>query len=265
MLQHPQSEAVDANSCPNTKHGLRVFAATKRRRARMRRKSNTIRSSDFVKFNPIADWTSEDVWNYIRANNVYLQSAARSATIQASAASIARVRLCLAKIRVRDVGRDKRRRNAVCINNRHNAIGHLEGAISIMSAIKPHGGVLINRVATGAEREALLLEAAGLHPIHSQYMDDFGFGFDRRRRIFAAYRIYERSGLPLGRERCVLRTDGMEHSDYIGGRRSESSELSVGQHAALVGEKTASSMPSSRSRASIPSTRSMKRSSIQDG
>ncbi|AIQ54998.1 phosphoadenylyl-sulfate reductase [Paenibacillus sp. FSL R7-0331] len=23
-----------------------------------------------VKFNPIADWTSEDVWNYIRANNV---------------------------------------------------------------------------------------------------------------------------------------------------------------------------------------------------
>jgi len=24
-----------------------------------------------VKFNPIADWTSEDVWNYIRANNVY--------------------------------------------------------------------------------------------------------------------------------------------------------------------------------------------------
>ncbi|WP_219834309.1 phosphoadenylyl-sulfate reductase [Paenibacillus sp. R14(2021)] len=24
-----------------------------------------------VKFNPIADWTSEDVWNYIRENNVY--------------------------------------------------------------------------------------------------------------------------------------------------------------------------------------------------
>ncbi|MFC5653056.1 phosphoadenylyl-sulfate reductase [Paenibacillus solisilvae] len=24
-----------------------------------------------VKFNPLADWTSEDVWNYIRTNNVY--------------------------------------------------------------------------------------------------------------------------------------------------------------------------------------------------
>lgn len=24
-----------------------------------------------IKFNPIADWTSEDVWNYIRTNNVY--------------------------------------------------------------------------------------------------------------------------------------------------------------------------------------------------
>ncbi|WP_223068748.1 phosphoadenylyl-sulfate reductase [Paenibacillus caui] len=24
-----------------------------------------------VKFNPIADWTSEDVWNYIRENNIY--------------------------------------------------------------------------------------------------------------------------------------------------------------------------------------------------
>lgn len=24
-----------------------------------------------VKFNPIADWTSEDVWNYIRDNNIY--------------------------------------------------------------------------------------------------------------------------------------------------------------------------------------------------
>lgn len=24
-----------------------------------------------IKFNPLADWTSEDVWNYIRTNNVY--------------------------------------------------------------------------------------------------------------------------------------------------------------------------------------------------
>ncbi len=34
-----------------------------------------------------------------------------------------------------------------------------------MSSIKPHGGVLINRVATEAEREALLAEAAALQSI----------------------------------------------------------------------------------------------------
>ena len=50
--------------------GLRGFAAIKRQHVRMRKKSNMIRNLDLIKFNPLAGWTSEDVWNYIRENDI---------------------------------------------------------------------------------------------------------------------------------------------------------------------------------------------------
>ena len=60
-----------------------------------------------------------------------------------------------------------------------------------MTSIKPHGGVLINRVANEAEREALLAEAAALQSIIVNTWAISDLDLDRRWRIFTTYRIYE--------------------------------------------------------------------------
>ena len=60
-----------------------------------------------------------------------------------------------------------------------------------MSNIKPHGGVLINRVAHEAEREALLQKQHALQSIIVNTWTISDLDLDRRWRIFATYWIYE--------------------------------------------------------------------------
>ena len=70
MLQHPQSRSANADIRLNMMHGLPVFAAIKHRHVQMRKKSNMMLNLDLLNLILLAGWTSEDVWNYIRENNV---------------------------------------------------------------------------------------------------------------------------------------------------------------------------------------------------
>ncbi|WP_219834308.1 sulfate adenylyltransferase [Paenibacillus sp. R14(2021)] len=106
-----------------------------------------------------------------------------------------------------------------------------------MSSIKPHGGVLINRVATGAERDSLLAEAASLTSIivNSWTISDLDLiavgafspltGFMNE----ADYRsVVERMRLADGTVWSIPITLAVEEI--------KASELAAGQRAALVGE-----------------------------
>ncbi|NBD28303.1 sulfate adenylyltransferase [Paenibacillus glycinis] len=106
-----------------------------------------------------------------------------------------------------------------------------------MSSIEPHGGVLINRVATGAERDALLSEAANLSSIvvNTWTISDLDLiavgafspltGFLNE----ADYRsVVERMRLADGTVWSIPITLAVEEA--------KASELSAGQRAALVGE-----------------------------
>ncbi|XEC94589.1 sulfate adenylyltransferase [Paenibacillus tarimensis] len=106
-----------------------------------------------------------------------------------------------------------------------------------MSNIKPHGGVLINRVAEGAEREKLLGEAAGLQSIVINTwtisdLDLIGVGAFSPLTGFmneADYKsVVERMRLADGTVWSIPITLAVEEKLAAG--------LSVGQRAALVGE-----------------------------
>ncbi|MBP3966693.1 sulfate adenylyltransferase [Paenibacillus lignilyticus] len=106
-----------------------------------------------------------------------------------------------------------------------------------MSSIKPHGGVLINRVASGAERDALLAEAAALPVIVVNTwaisdLDLIGVGAFSPLTGFlneADYRsVVERMRLADGTVWSIPITLAVEEA--------KASELSTGQRAALVGE-----------------------------
>jgi sulfate adenylyltransferase len=106
-----------------------------------------------------------------------------------------------------------------------------------MSSIKPHGGVLINRVASGAEREALLTEAAKLKTIVINTwtvsdLDLIGVGAFSPLVGFmneADYRsVVETMRLADGTVWSIPITLAVEEK--------KASEFSVGQRAALVGE-----------------------------
>ncbi|SDX90839.1 sulfate adenylyltransferase [Paenibacillus sp. CF384] len=106
-----------------------------------------------------------------------------------------------------------------------------------MSSIKPHGGVLINRVASGAERDALLAEAAALPVIIVNTwavsdLDLIGVGAFSPLTGFlneADYRsVVERMRLADGTVWSIPITLAVEEA--------KASELSTGQRAALVGE-----------------------------
>ncbi|RAP73198.1 sulfate adenylyltransferase [Paenibacillus montanisoli] len=106
-----------------------------------------------------------------------------------------------------------------------------------MSSIKPHGGVLVNRVASGAERDALLAEAAALPVIILNTwavsdLDLIGVGAFSPLTGFlneADYRsVVERMRLADGTVWSIPITLAVEEA--------KASELSAGQRAALVGE-----------------------------
>ncbi|QYR22210.1 sulfate adenylyltransferase [Paenibacillus sp. sptzw28] len=106
-----------------------------------------------------------------------------------------------------------------------------------MSSIKPHGGVLINRVASGAEREALLTEAAALKSIvintwTASDLDLIGVGAFSPLIGFmneADYRsVVEKMRLANGTVWSIPITLAVEEK--------KASEFTVGQRAALVGE-----------------------------
>ncbi|MBM7569371.1 sulfate adenylyltransferase [Paenibacillus sacheonensis] len=106
-----------------------------------------------------------------------------------------------------------------------------------MSSIKPHGGVLINRVATGAERDALLAEAAKLSSIIVNNwtisdLDLIGVGAFSPLTGFlneADYRsVVERMRLADGTVWSIPITLAVEEA--------KASELAAGQRAALIGE-----------------------------
>ncbi|WP_308636564.1 sulfate adenylyltransferase [Paenibacillus silvisoli] len=106
-----------------------------------------------------------------------------------------------------------------------------------MSSIKPHGGVLVNRVASGAERDALLAEAAALPVIVVNTwavsdLDLIGVGAFSPLTGFlneADYRsVVERMRLADGTVWSIPITLAVEET--------KASELSTGQRAALVGE-----------------------------
>ncbi|MBW7477513.1 sulfate adenylyltransferase [Paenibacillus oenotherae] len=106
-----------------------------------------------------------------------------------------------------------------------------------MSNIKPHGGVLINRVATGAEREALLAEAASLQTIEINNwtvsdLDLIGVGAFSPLVGFlneADYRsVVERMRLADGTVWSIPVTLAVEEA--------KAAQLAVGKRAALVGE-----------------------------
>ncbi|CAE6336698.1 unnamed protein product [Rhizoctonia solani] len=106
-----------------------------------------------------------------------------------------------------------------------------------MTSIKPHGGVLVNRIATGAERETLLSEAASLSSIivNSWTISDLdliGVGAFSPLTGFMNeedYRsVVDRMRLADGTIWSIPITLAVEEA--------KASELSVGQRAALVGE-----------------------------
>jgi sulfate adenylyltransferase len=106
-----------------------------------------------------------------------------------------------------------------------------------MSSIKPHGGVLVNRIATGAEREALLAVAASLTSIEVNTwtisdLDLIGVGAFSPLTGFmneADYRsVVEKMRLANGLVWSIPITLAVEDA--------KAAELSVGQRAALVGE-----------------------------
>lgn len=106
-----------------------------------------------------------------------------------------------------------------------------------MSSIKPHGGVLINRVATGAEREALLAEAATLATIVVNAwtisdLDLIGVGAFSPLTGFlneADYRsVVERMRLADGTIWSIPITLAVDEA--------QAAELTNGQRVALVGE-----------------------------
>ena len=78
------------------------------------------------KFNPLADWSDDDVWTYLRAQRRSLQRAARPRLSVASAARRARVRWHRARTSAPAAGGGKRRstRNADCTRaDRHRRCG----------------------------------------------------------------------------------------------------------------------------------------------
>ncbi|SFJ89608.1 sulfate adenylyltransferase [Paenibacillus sp. UNC496MF] len=106
-----------------------------------------------------------------------------------------------------------------------------------MTSIKPHGGILVNRIATGAERETLLSEAASLSSIIVNTwtisdLDLIGVGAFSPLTGFMNeedYRsVVERMRLANGTVWSIPITLAVEEA--------KASELSVGQRAALVGE-----------------------------
>ncbi|REE68815.1 sulfate adenylyltransferase [Paenibacillus taihuensis] len=106
-----------------------------------------------------------------------------------------------------------------------------------MTSIKPHGGVLVNRIATGAEREALLPEAASLPSIIINNwtisdLDLIGVGAFSPLTGFlneADYRsVVERMRLADGTVWSIPITLAVEEA--------KAAELSTGQRAALIGE-----------------------------
>lgn len=106
-----------------------------------------------------------------------------------------------------------------------------------MSSIKPHGGVLVNRIATGAEREALLAEAASLQSIEINNwtvsdLDLIGVGAFSPLTGFlneADYRsVVENMRLADGTVWSIPITLAVEEA--------KAAELSVGKRAALIGE-----------------------------
>ncbi|QHW32703.1 sulfate adenylyltransferase [Paenibacillus rhizovicinus] len=106
-----------------------------------------------------------------------------------------------------------------------------------MSSINPHGGVLVNRVAAGTEREALLAEAAGLTSIIVNNwtisdLDLIGVGAFSPLKGFmneADYRsVVDRMRLADGTVWSIPITLAVEEA--------KAAELSAGQRAALVGE-----------------------------
>jgi sulfate adenylyltransferase len=106
-----------------------------------------------------------------------------------------------------------------------------------MSSIKPHGGVLVNRIATGAEREALLAEAASLKSIIVSNwtisdLDLIGVGAFSPLTGFmneADYRsVVETMRLSNGLVWSIPITLAVEPA--------KAAELAAGERAALVGE-----------------------------
>ncbi|AZN38396.1 sulfate adenylyltransferase [Paenibacillus albus] len=106
-----------------------------------------------------------------------------------------------------------------------------------MTSIKPHGGVLVNRIATGVEREALLTEAASLPAIIVNNwaisdLDLIGVGAFSPLTGFlneADYRsVVERMRLADGTVWSIPITLAIEEA--------KAAELSTGQRAALIGE-----------------------------
>ncbi|MBO7747568.1 sulfate adenylyltransferase [Paenibacillus sp. MWE-103] len=106
-----------------------------------------------------------------------------------------------------------------------------------MTSINPHGGVLVNRIATGAERETLLSEAASLSSIIVNTwtisdLDLIGVGAFSPLTGFMNeedYRsVVERMRLANGTVWSIPITLAVEEA--------KAAELSVGQRAALVGE-----------------------------
>ncbi|QHT63329.1 sulfate adenylyltransferase [Paenibacillus lycopersici] len=106
-----------------------------------------------------------------------------------------------------------------------------------MSSIKPHGGVLVNRIAAGSEREALLAEATSLTSIIVNNwtisdLDLIGVGAFSPLTGFlneADYRsVVERMRLADGTVWSIPITLAVEEA--------KAAELSAGQRAALVGE-----------------------------
>lgn len=106
-----------------------------------------------------------------------------------------------------------------------------------MTSINPHGGVLVNRIATGAEREAILTEAASLPSIIVNNwtisdLDLIGVGAFSPLTGFlneADYRsVVERMRLADGTVWSIPITLAVEEA--------KAAELSIGQRAALIGE-----------------------------
>ena len=75
-----------------------------------------------IKFNPIAGWTSEDVWNYIRENDV-IYNPLHDHNYPSIGCTHCTRQVAEVKIHVQDVGRVSRKQNADFINKLHS-VGH---------------------------------------------------------------------------------------------------------------------------------------------